>query len=435
MHRRGFYKANIHLKKEVMFKILKQELLFIPLMLMLVEFSRRTIVAFYPETALFDRGSELETFIFRLWQITWITSACWLLLRVVFPPGFKSLINFYNKFEKFDSEFRENTALKIFLVFFLSLVYLVGRGQTSQDLLRKHLLDTLHSQLCVREATGNNDGVEVEKYLKFVGRNKGDAWCAAYVSTNLHYMGIEKPLNPVSAWAPSFANPKYVISSQVLRKSGKSKPVRPGDVFTLFYVNLNRVGHAAFIISESGQYYITNEGNTGTSGSREGSGVHSLKRSKIKVYAIADYITPYLNQYEKITLFTSDCDFSFLSSKAYGFSYIKGIRKARQHLCTERFDLVPRYGIGGERIFCADRSDHPGGSPGRDQSSGDHNGERAVKGQRFDYIWKAYSQMCLQRPGTKGSASGSAHTGNVFKSEGKAKGRNYLQDKGSPLYT
>ena len=290
-----------------MLKILKQELLFIPLMLLLVEGFRQYIQLFYPETALFDRGSELETFIFRVWQITWITSAVWLLTRVVFPPAFYALRRFYNGFEDFKEEYKQNMALKIFLVFFLSLVYLCGKGASAspnpykggEQYLRAKLVDTLTKQLHVRELTGRNDGVEVERYLKFVGFNKGAAWCAAYVSYNLFAVGIMKPVNPMSAWAPVFANERYVILKSIVDSHKSMVKIQPGDIFTVWSEQKKMVCHVGFIIHEKETYFITNEGNTGSSGTSEGSGVHSLKRSKLKVYRVTNYITPFINQKTK----------------------------------------------------------------------------------------------------------------------------------------
>jgi hypothetical protein len=37
-------------------------------------------------------------------------------------------------------------------------------------------------QLGIREATGNNDGPQVEAYLATVGLKKGELWCAVFLS-------------------------------------------------------------------------------------------------------------------------------------------------------------------------------------------------------------------------------------------------------------
>lgn len=271
-----------------MLKILKQELLFIPIMLIIIEVFRSVVVHYWPETALFDRGSELETFIFRLWQIVWITASCWLLIAVVFPPGFKVLKKLYENFDNYDHDFQVGLSLKLWCVFFFGLVLLLSAsGQTP---VRYKLCDTLESQLHVRELTGRNDGADVERYLAFVGQKKGAPWCAAFVSWALDAAGVSTPPNPKTAWSPSFANPKYQVWSRKNHKGNKDKTIQPGDVFTLFYSHLGRVGHTGFIVGHTGNYWITIEGNTAGGGSREGHGVYKLKRAKSKIYAITNYI-------------------------------------------------------------------------------------------------------------------------------------------------
>lgn len=285
-----------------MLKILKQELLFIPLMFVVLEALRWALCVYFPESALFDKGSQLESFLFSLWQISWITSASLLLLRVVFPSAFKSFKEFYHGFEKRDKSDQEGFSLLFYLVFFFGLIWLVSaRGATpiNEIQLRKQLVDTLHKQLHVRELTGHNDGIDVEKYLTFVNRYKGDSWCAAFTSWNLNAIGVTAPPNPKSAWSPSFSLQPYVVWSQDLVKKRLDKPISPGDCFTLYYPSLGRVGHVGFIIEETKNYFITIEGNTGLSGSRDGSGVHKYKRPKNKVYKITNYITPYIKKHEK----------------------------------------------------------------------------------------------------------------------------------------
>lgn len=283
-----------------MLKRFKQELIFIPAMLVLIEIFRKAVYHYFPETAMFDRGSELETYLTRVWQITWVTCGTWILLWVTFPSVHKALRDFYSGFEKLPETEKRGIALKFFFCFFFGLIFLMSGRATNQITIRTKLLDTLSSQLYVREATGKNDGPEVERYLSFVGQKQGAAWCAAFVSYNLHAVGVTTPPNPRTAWSPSFAY-SYVIWSPALEKQHRSKPPQPGDCFTLYNSGLKRVAHVGFIVGEQNNYFITIEGNTGVSGSREGSGVHKYKRDKSKVYAVTDYITPYLNEHAKNT--------------------------------------------------------------------------------------------------------------------------------------
>src|SRR5690606_30439966 len=163
-----------------------------------------------------------------------ITLASCALVFLVMPPAFRALQKFYRDFEKYDGAFQRNFAIKFWLVFFLGLVLLL-RGQTIQDPIRVKLIDTLKTQSNVRELTGKNDGLEVEKYLAYVSQPKGAPWCAAFVSWNLNAVGVSAPPNPKTAWSPAFANVKHVIWSASLAKAHRAKTPRPGDVFTLYY--------------------------------------------------------------------------------------------------------------------------------------------------------------------------------------------------------
>ncbi len=274
------------------FKHIKEELVAIPVLLLLVELLRFFIAKHFPHAALFDAPSELETFLVKFWQFIWITCSVWMLLRIVFPKIYKYLINeFYENFDRQTKEFKLNVSIKLFITFLLAFVLLFsGRGQTNEVFLRTNLVDTLYKQLQVRELTNNNDGVAVESYLKSVGFNKGYAWCAAFCSYNFQQYSIP---NPQSAYSPNFAKAADIIwIPKMPRKTNTPEP-QAGDCFTLYYNNLGRVGHVGFIVGKRGNYFITIEGNTGTTGSREGDGVHSYKRACNKVYAVSNYIKNY----------------------------------------------------------------------------------------------------------------------------------------------
>ncbi len=387
-----------------MLKILKQELLFIPIMLMVIELFRSAIYHFYPETALFDRGSELESFLFSVWQITWITSASWLLLRIVFPAAFKSLQKFYRGFDDFKDEYKQGFALKVFLTFFFGLVFLLsGKSQTPELAIRKKLNDTLNAQLQVREVTGKNDGVEVERYLAFVGHKKGAAWCAAFTSYNLNAVGVTSPPNPKTAWAPSFANTKYIVWSQSLRKARKSKQPQPGDCFTIFYSAQNRVGHVGFVVDQTSNYFITIEGNTGLSGTREGSGVHKLKRSKEKVYAVTNYITAYIKSHEK-NIFNTPNPFACLQKQASDIRR-EDQRDKRALADAKGFYLVQRQFTEGGGRESKDSSQFERGFLWQSKPTRTDCGNGTYQSQRIRYKRQAECGVPLQRFGDKGKAS------------------------------
>ena len=62
------------------------------------------------------------------------------------------------------------------------------------------LIKTAESQVGVVEKTGNNDGVQVEAYLKTVGLGKGYSYCAAFVKWVFLQCGFKTNIN---AWSPT----------------------------------------------------------------------------------------------------------------------------------------------------------------------------------------------------------------------------------------
>lgn len=422
-----------------MFKILKQEFFFLAIMIVLMEIFRAVLIHYQPETALFDRGSLLESFLVSMWEITWISAASWILLWIIFPKSYRSLKGFYNNFGSLPTFERENFGKKIWLIIFLSLVFLVGmRGQTREDLTRHRLVDTLTAQLDVREATGHNDGFEVERYLHFVGQTKGASWCAAFTSYNYAAVGIVRPVNPVSAWAPAFSNSKYVISSQALLKARKAQKVKPGDCFTLYYPALGRVGHVGFIVDQTPTSFITIEGNTGLAGSREGSGVHKLKRPKDKIYTCSNLITPYLKSHET--------EKAFISGRAClpaHVVYLQGEatdnrkRRAayRQQLHKKGQYLV--HGLPAESY----RGTYQTGwdSTGGFERTGTNGYTQSILAEIRSYCihqrWETERTVCLQRPRTKGSGSAPIDTGLQKSKSVQAARKNFRKDGRGPVYT
>lgn len=135
----------------------------------------------------------------------------------------------------------------------------------------------------VREKTGNNDGPEVEMFLKSVGLGKGYPWCAAYVKYCMLEAGI-KSAEVMNGMALSTVNKKNMVYSA----GKKIKDPLPGDVFTLYYPSLKRIGHTGFFDkSVNSTVFETVEGNTNAQNSREGDGVYRRKRSYNATYNIS----------------------------------------------------------------------------------------------------------------------------------------------------
>lgn len=139
------------------------------------------------------------------------------------------------------------------------------------------------SQIGTYEQTGKNDGPKVEMYLKTVNLPKGYAWCAAFVKWNLLQAGVISATR-INAMALSCHNAKNIV----FEKRTFYQSPKVGDVFTLYYAKLKRIGHTGFFdkqINES--IFQSVEGNTNAAGSREGDGVYRKYRSFKATYSIS----------------------------------------------------------------------------------------------------------------------------------------------------
>lgn len=264
-----------------LFKLLREELLAIPFLIVLLGVVNYTFSWLFPTSAFFDMPSEIETLFKRGFDVVFNASLAWLTLRIMLPSVFKFIKDeFYSNFNALDMKLKYILATVLLSVFILA-------ASNAQETTRHELLQNLTEQLDVREVTSNSSPM-IDTYLQSVGFNEPVPWCAAFVSWNLNQVGVD---NPNSAWSPSFARDKNVIwYSKTGYKQGGIE-AKTGDVVTFYYTRLQRVGHVGFFIKESKSgYFITIEGNTNGGGSREGDGVYMKKRPPGKVYAISRYI-------------------------------------------------------------------------------------------------------------------------------------------------
>ena len=168
---------------------------------------------------------------------------------------------------------------------FYSFVLLLAfsfRANGQRTINSQKLIAEAEKHLQVREATGNNDGVWVEKFLASTGLGKGYAWCAAYQTYIHRETGLKSPKSArVVDW---FKTPVWE------RKNNSYQPeAEPGMVGALYYPQLKRYGHILLIVGQDKNNYYTIEGNTNGAGSREGDGVYKKIRSKSSISALADY--------------------------------------------------------------------------------------------------------------------------------------------------
>lgn len=143
---------------------------------------------------------------------------------------------------------------------------------------------TYTGQVGIRELTGNNDGKQVEVYLKYVGLPKGNPWCAAFVCWVL---GQNDVANPKSGYCPTL----FIGKNQVWKRDAKNNSVPlTGDVFGIYFKEKGRIAHVGFVDTWSNSTVVTVEGNTNDAGSREGDGVYKKIRLTRQIYAVTRFI-------------------------------------------------------------------------------------------------------------------------------------------------
>ena len=157
-------------------------------------------------------------------------------------------------------------------------------GFSHSGLSQSCIADTYYSQVGVREATGRNDGKQVEQYLKSVGLGKGYAWCSAFVRWCFDKCGVKTTIN-------AMALSTHSVKRLVYFKGHFIKEPKQGDVFTLYYPHLKRIGHTGFHDKKiNDKIFKSVEGNTNSAGSREGDGVYVKYRSYRAIYSINRWI-------------------------------------------------------------------------------------------------------------------------------------------------
>lgn len=150
------------------------------------------------------------------------------------------------------------------------------RGVAGNDAVREKILGISRTQIGIREATGNNDGQQVEAYLKVTNLPKGNPWCAAFVSWVFKQAGYERPR---TAWSPAL----FPLARQPLSP-------KPADVLGIYSIRLKRIAHAGLVERRQDNWIISIEGNTNTNGSREGDGVYRKRRHVRTIATFADWV-------------------------------------------------------------------------------------------------------------------------------------------------
>ncbi len=151
---------------------------------------------------------------------------------------------------------------------------------------RRALLAKAASYVGTQEKTGNNDGPEIERWLRNAGASKGDPYCAAFVfSMGLEALGKKNPF-PKSAWSPDM----------VAGGTRKIDAARPGDSFGIYFSSKGRVAHTGLVAGRRGTLIETLEANTspsaesGSANDRNGDGVWRKYRPASTLYMIRSWL-------------------------------------------------------------------------------------------------------------------------------------------------
>lgn len=146
---------------------------------------------------------------------------------------------------------------------------------------RSRLREIYIAEIGVREATGNNDGKEVEVYLATTMLGSGYPWCASFVSWVFEQGGYDQPR---TSWTPSlFPNKRSIWPD-------RGQTPQQSDVFGIYISSKKRIGHVGFV-EEWGEHFVVGiEGNTNLAGSHDGDGVYRRRRRTKTIHRVADWI-------------------------------------------------------------------------------------------------------------------------------------------------
>lgn len=133
---------------------------------------------------------------------------------------------------------------------------------------REQFLGVTYSQVGVREATGHNDGIQVEAYLKACNLKKGPPYCAAFC-----YWGTKQVKHQ-----PQGKPSDYAYSPNWFPKAHLTVSPKPGDMIGIWFQEKGRIAHMGIYVGQVGGFVYTLEANTNPGGSRDGDGVYLRKR-------------------------------------------------------------------------------------------------------------------------------------------------------------
>jgi hypothetical protein len=131
----------------------------------------------------------------------------------------------------------------------------------------------------LEEPLGSNRGPMVDKYLASVGLNPGLFWCMAFVYWTFNEAAIQlNRRNPLVKTGGVLRQWNETTAKKVLKNDAVNNPnvVKPGQIFIIDHGGGK--GHTGIVTAVEGGNIRTIEGNSNTTGSRNGIGVVELVR-------------------------------------------------------------------------------------------------------------------------------------------------------------
>ncbi|GAA4362734.1 hypothetical protein GCM10023185_30940 [Hymenobacter saemangeumensis] len=158
------------------------------------------------------------------------------------------------------------------------------------------MLEVGSARLHIREATGRNDGPEVELAQRLAGAKKGDPWCGCEMYMQQRLSGLPWPKWPAAARNWSLGTDARTFYITGVR--GSLDSIRLGHIVTFYYPNLGRVGHVGRAVGFSRPVragrpvrgFIVRSGNTGRGGGRDGAGVYDVFYPAYSIYAASNWL-------------------------------------------------------------------------------------------------------------------------------------------------
>lgn len=154
---------------------------------------------------------------------------------------------------------------------------------------REKVLSVAKLSLGWKEATGNNDGPEIDRILAVVGlKGTGSPWCAAFCVFCFEEARLGHKI-PHSAWSPDLVrNPTW--------KNSRGEAPRQADIYGIYFQSKGRVAHVGIVEKWRGGVCVGIEGNTGqqadtgSEADREGGGVYRRWRPTMTIHSVKSYL-------------------------------------------------------------------------------------------------------------------------------------------------